>query len=250
MDHSEDPEELHSYSMTGGVSAHQHLEIDGVISEDSPKRKVNHNWQLGRPWFLGASHSSSPKETNAVEEARYYGGIMKSESRGEKEMSIPTAKPQHPPKSRASFVSRQIRRMQTDEESSISKFKETDWTPPDSSYGAACPVCGWIPKHVRQKIELSLIVLAVLGFLWAVIATSIHVSNARKYAALHNKTGYDSLFLEDDFYVEFSSNSNDNVTYNTFSDDVYVVHDDLYYLDDQFGDDGAAFDDDQNGNNQ
>ena len=197
MDQSEDPEELQSYSMTGGgVSAHEHLEIEGVVSDSdsAPARKVNRSWQLGRPWFMGASNSMTSKE-DPSEENRYYGGIMKQDN-DTKDTADRTLPQQHTLSPGQGLFPRKQRRMHVDEETA-SEFKESDWTPPDSSYGAACPVCGWIPKHVRQKIELSLIALSVLCFLWAVVVTSTRVSNAGK--AMHNETS-----LGDDFYSQSS----------------------------------------------
>ena len=211
MDHSEDPEELRSYSMNG-VSTHQHLEIDGVVSDGSPDKKVNQNWQLGRPWFVGASNSMTSQDQPPSENARYFGGIMKSEGEEERQDRKSTRK------TRQGLISRQIHRIKSDDESSLSKFTEGDWTPPDSSYGAACPVCGWIPKHVRQKIEFSLILILALVFLWAVIATTMHVSNARKNAELQNATGYDSFVFTDDFYVE-NTDDNGNADYQYYGND-------------------------------
>jgi hypothetical protein len=140
---------------------------------------------------------------------------------------------------RSGSITGKLQRTHTDEESATD-FDESDWTPPDSSYGAACPVCGWIPKHARQKIEFSLIALSVFGFLWAVVATSTHVSNARKVATMQNETGYNNLALEDDFYVDVTKTDYSMTgSYNTFSDDTYASHDDVYYKYDGVDDDGA-----------
>ena len=203
MDHSEDPEELQSYSMAGGgVSAHEHLEIEGVVSDNdsAPTRKVNRSWQLGRPWFMGASNSMTSRDEDLSEENRYYGGIMKQEN-DTKDPADPILPQQDALSPRPGFFPRRQERRHVDEETA-SEFKDTDWTPPDSSYGAACPVCGWIPKHVRQKIELSLIALSVFCFLWAVVVTSTRVSNAGK--AMHNETS-----LGDDFYSQASKSDDD-----------------------------------------
>ena len=40
------------------------------------------------------------------------------------------------------------------DEESVQDFEESEWTPPDSSYGAAIPLFGWIPKKTRQNPQL------------------------------------------------------------------------------------------------
>mmetsp|Transcript_36681 Transcript_36681/g.72124 ORF Transcript_36681/g.72124 Transcript_36681/m.72124 type:complete len:458 (-) Transcript_36681:423-1796(-) len=78
-----------------------------------------------------------------------------------------------------------------------------DWTPEDSSYGAACPVCGCLPKRFRRLIEFSL--YTALGFIliFVVVMFSIKLtedvvtnSSDDDYHRKYNSTRYDDY---DDF---------------------------------------------------
>lgn len=128
---------------------------------------------------------------------------------------------------------------------SLASFHESEWTPQDSAYGAACPVCGCIPKHVRRMIEFSLIAIMVVGFVWILVATSIQVTNARKDAMQSNSTDYHNgqmIAVDDDFYVEVT---NDDLMVDdeaNLYDDMQALDDDRYALDDNsyvssYGDD-------------
>ena len=55
-----------------------------------------------------------------------------------------------------------------------------EWTPTDSAYGAAMPVCGWIPKPIRKIIEATFIFLLVLVFVVVVISASIKLQGEKK----------------------------------------------------------------------
>jgi hypothetical protein len=109
------------------------------------------------------------------------------------------------------------------EDDSIADFDESEWTPQDSAYGAACPVCGFIPKHVRRMIEFSLIAIMVLGFVYLLVTTSIHITNDRNQGTKSNSTSLSDynggqIALDDDMYVEYNRNQND--------DDLYAADDD------------------------
>ena len=49
------------------------------------------------------------------------------------------------------------------------EFSERDWTPQDSSYGAAFPFCGWVPKSKRQLIEKVLLGLAGFFVIYMIV---------------------------------------------------------------------------------
>jgi hypothetical protein len=121
---------------------------------------------------------------------------------------------------------------------SINDFDDSEWTPQDSSYGAACPVCGCVPKHVRRAIEFSMISTLVLAFVYLLVMTSINVSDAR--AASHRSN---STSLEDSF------NTGHNYTNNNAAetdDDMYVKNDAAGSGDDSVensNDDDITFDD-------
>jgi hypothetical protein len=80
-----------------------------------------------------------------------------------------------------------------------------DWTPHDSSYGAAFPICGWIPKDVRRAIEFTLLSGVVLVLVYLVVTTSIKVrdridgdsSNMDISNANHNDQGSSSVPVDD-----------------------------------------------------
>jgi hypothetical protein len=201
------------------------------------------SWRLGMPWFRNSSHRSSPLQrtgkSNDIDDLRYYGGLMKSQV--SETMAEPaTPKPQHPPShpqvgKESSIVrnSSQLSRASRGADS-IGDFDSAEWTPPDSAYGAACPVCGWVPKHVRRMIEVSLIAGMVFGFVYLVVTTSMHINNERNaQKATENTTSISDSYnggqiaLDDDLYVEYNRN--------------YV--DDDKYADDATNDDGGYYDD-------
>jgi hypothetical protein len=199
------------------------------------------SWRLGMPWFRNSSHRSSPLQrmgnSNDNDDLRYYGGLMKSQV--SETMTEPaTPKPQHPAShpqvgKSSSFVrnSSQLSRSSRGADS-IGDFDSSDWTQPDSAYGAACPVCGWVPKHVRRMIEVSLITGMAFGFVYLVVTTSMHINNERNaQKATANTTSISDSYnggqiaLDDDLYVEYNPN---NV-------------DDGYYADDATNDDGGYY---------
>jgi hypothetical protein len=101
---------------------------------------------------------------------------------------------------------------------SIADFDESEWTQQDSAYGAACPVCGFIPKHVRRMIEFSMIAGMVLGFVYLLVTTSIHITNDRNESMKSNTTSLSDYYggqvaLDDDVYVEYNRAQNDDNTY-------------------------------------
>ena len=60
------------------------------------------------------------------------------------------------------------------EEDSLADFNDAEWTPQDSAYGAAIPVCGWVPKRLRQGIEATIISFAVFVLGYLIVKTSIN----------------------------------------------------------------------------
>jgi hypothetical protein len=249
QDHSQ--RNIHSPLSLMGSSVQSHqvssFEIEETSSAGATSRKINQDWRLGMPWFVGAARSTSPRDVESSEGPRYYGGLMKAEeslilkkkSKRDQRKSFRNDKRMV----RAGFADGNISSVSTDEESSIGDFSKSEWTPEDSAYGAACPVCGCIPKHVRRMIEFSLIGIMVLGFVWMVITASIHVTNARRNAAISNSTdAYNGqmIAVDDDFYVEVTNDDakvyDDDVSKNAGADDAYAV-DDQYTADDTYSDD-------------
>jgi hypothetical protein len=237
--------------MGSSVQSHQvsSFEIEEASSAGVTSRKINQDWRLGMPWFIGTARSTSPRDAEGSESPRYYGGLMKAE-----ETLIPNIKGKRDQRKsrrnarrigRAGFADGNISSVSMDEESSIGDFSKSEWTPEDSAYGAACPVCGCIPKHVRRTVEFSMIGIMVLAFVWMVITASIHVTNAHRNAAVSNSTSTDTyngqmIAVDDDFYVEVTNDDvnvyDDDVSKNAGADDAYVA-DDQYMVDDTYSDD-------------
>lgn len=108
------------------------------------------------------------------------------------------------------------------DEDSLADFDDAEWTPQDSAYGAAIPVCGWVPKRLRQGIEATLIAITVFALVYLVVTTSIQISEhkADRSRANYNDTYFNSnkdynngLATDDDWYVENSIYQNDEDDY-------------------------------------
>ena len=178
--------------LSASIYSHQlsSFEIDESSSIGLNSKKVNHNWRLGMPWFAGAPSRTGPSGLEGDEEVpQYYGGLMKSEKNvpsnpsGEKRRMLGGLRRIPFPLPRGS---KSASKHDGDDDESIGDFSRSEWTPPDSAYGAACPVCGWIPKHVRRMIEFSLICVMVLAFLYMVVTVSSYISNSHKEAESKN----------------------------------------------------------------
>jgi hypothetical protein len=206
--------------LSASIYSHQlsSFEIDETSSIGMSSKKVNHNWRLGMPWFAGAPSRTVPSGLDGDEEVpQYYGGLMKSDEK---------SRPNPPDERRRSFGGlRRIpfrlprgtnarSREDDDDDESISDFSKSEWTPPDSAYGAACPVCGWIPKHVRRMIEFSLICLMVLAFLYMVVTLSSHISNAHKDAESKSSSSQYSTSHSGGFTDDLTSDSNSTYSAN------------------------------------
>ena len=117
---------------------------------------------------------------------------------------------------------------------SLADFEDSEWTPPDSSYGAAIPVFRCIPKTVRRAIEFTMIALMIIGFVYLVVATSIHITNERNKSINTNSTSTSShsssnggrIALDDDLYVEEYRANDDIYNDNNYNDDVGGGNDD------------------------
>ena len=93
------------------------------------------------------------------------------------------------------------------DDGSLADFQESEWTPPDSSYGAALPIFGWIPKKVRRLIELTLIGFMIILLVYLVVTTSIRVTEGNNNG---NSSSSGGLSLNDDYYIEYSNSNNNN----------------------------------------
>ena len=132
------------------------------------------------------------------------------------------------------------------DDESLADFK--DWTPPDSAYGAAFPICGWVPKHTRRAIEITIIALFVFALVYFVVTTSIRITNDQASSSNSSTTsssnsessGSNNKLADDDYYI-------DNESDYKYSDD--AKEDDYFReMDDFINADGSADDEDANEN--
>ena len=90
---------------------------------------------------------------------------------------------------------------QQDEES-VGDFKESDWTPEDSSYGAACPLFGWIPKDRRQSMEFAILFILVIGLVYVMVMLSIVITKSHREDDREEESS--SFNLDDDRYIGYN----------------------------------------------
>lgn len=69
-----------------------------------------------------------------------------------------------------------------------------EWTPQDSSYGAACQMFGWVPKRLRKIAEGVLLVIILGLLIFGIIKTGMHM----KASGSGEEASY---FSDDDHYV-------------------------------------------------
>jgi hypothetical protein len=108
-------------------------------------------------------------------------------------------------------------------------FDASEWTPPDSSYGAAIPVAGWIPKSIRRSIEWTLLAGITALIVFFIVQTSLRSDTKTKnHKSSNNDVVYNGdntwIYMTDDQYgLDFgNSTANDTV----IDDDVAVAGND------------------------
>lgn len=127
------------------------------------------------------------------------------------------------------------------DDGSLSDFK--DWTPPDSAYGAAFPVCGWVPKHTRRAIEITIIGLFVFALVYFVVTTSIRISNDQSSSTASNNESSSNKLSDDDHYIDYDNDykymdDDEGDDYFKEMDDAINAGDDGVYADDAVNNDG------------
>mmetsp|Transcript_3541 Transcript_3541/g.8455 ORF Transcript_3541/g.8455 Transcript_3541/m.8455 type:complete len:386 (-) Transcript_3541:1809-2966(-) len=286
-------------SLLGSSIRSNQVESFDIESESCSVTGENSGWKLGMPWLSNNQNKNSKAINQKNQELhRYYGGIMKASGESPTGQASPsptsitssssrhflpfrknnkrqtppkTGKPKDKPKSlqkpsktkrtinEKDSLSIPIARTKSSTGDSIADFDDSEWTPPDSSYGAACPVCGCIPKRVRQMIEMTLITAMVFGLIYLVVKASMIIAESHRghdvstgnaadsyfNGGSYNRTGTSSasstnVVTDDDVYVEKYNNYNDdgNVDDATAADD--------NYNDDSSGDDQYGGDDNAN----
>mmetsp|Transcript_17359 Transcript_17359/g.20035 ORF Transcript_17359/g.20035 Transcript_17359/m.20035 type:complete len:333 (+) Transcript_17359:143-1141(+) len=88
----------------------------------------------------------------------------------------------------------------------VDDWDNREWTPKDSAYGAACPICGFLTKNVRRGIEFSLIALACFGLILLIVHVSISITNDHRGDS--NDVSQQNLddYIHDDHYIAYSDN--------------------------------------------
>lgn len=95
------------------------------------------------------------------------------------------------------------------DEESVLDFHESEWTPPDSSYGAAFPLFGWIPKKTRQYIEFAIILFLIFCLVYLVVILAIMITEASGDDTLDG-----GVHLDDDRYIGYNDDQNNLRTYD------------------------------------
>lgn len=113
----------------------------------------------------------------------------------------------------------------TETDSADSMFDQNDWTPQNSSYGGAFPLCGWIPKRIRQATESILLVVVGFGTIYFIVSVATKLTGS-----VSSSSGSSSMYdeFDDDHYVVAGNDDAEYVAYNVYDDDT----DDWYTNDD------------------
>lgn len=197
-----------------------------MTSFDAIEQKV-----APQPWRIGMwrdRRSHSPKKDLAKEEYRYHGGLMKEDPELQIQPNL-IAQVHKKSQRKSRFFGKKSKKSvdsRSSDADTISNFSSSEWTPADSAYGAACPVCGCIPKHFRRIVEFSLIAGMFIGFIYILVKTSVNLTNERKQNTFNNSTEADQyisgqIALDDDLYDAYNvnaSNDDDLYTNESYSD--------------------------------
>ncbi|KAL7537312.1 hypothetical protein ACHAWF_005726 [Thalassiosira exigua] len=73
-----------------------------------------------------------------------------------------------------------------------------EWTPQDSSYGAAFGCAGWVPKRIRKLFEVIFVVLIMALLIFVVVKTGIKLKSSGSGG------GEDIILDDDDHYLAFN----------------------------------------------
>jgi len=179
-------------------SRYSGLELESVSSSTSDR-----SWIKRIQWFRNTRRNHNLKKSSTEgEETHYVGGTMESTpSIPVKSAAILHDLKQEQPRNALSRIASwmTVNSSQRDEESVVD-FKESEWTPEDSSYGAACPLFGWIPKNRRRSIEYAIIVVLVIALVYLMVMLSIVITKSHSDDGMEENSG---LNLDDDRYISY-----------------------------------------------
>lgn len=240
-----DPGQSAHADIISSMKKPQHEAVEGHVSpsENDAVRGMevlssssSGSWMQRIGWFknrpnIDGDDDGIYKEQYDSPKANYHGGIMESAS------SPVSVEERSKMKRSRSFLTHSSQATKD----SLYDFHESEWTPPDSSYGAAIPVAGCIPKHIRRAIEVTLFGFGVIGLVFLIVTTSIRVSEevSKNRDAVDSNSEFDGgTGLDDDLNADAS-------TYDDYFDDAFArvdgdsgLYDD--YFDGQNGYDEAS----------
>lgn len=223
------------------------LEVDGVTTASSGHS--TRSWTKRIPWIRtkGSKDHTAPDSLRYTEgDAVYYPGEAEDTVTP---YSPAPAFPLNRPSSFQRIASWLSRGSSQHDEQSVIDFDPAEWTPPDSSYGAAIPVGGWIPKNIRRLIEWTFIGAVISAIIFFIITTSIRLSEDLGKDKSGSKNGgssqvssdYGGINLDDDRYIAY--HDDDKSKYYQPDDDTANDQYSKQYDDDDKDDDGGNVND-------
>lgn len=102
-----------------------------------------------------------------------------------------------------------------EEDYSLRDFDDSEWTPADSSYGAAIPLAGWIPKGLRRSMEWTVIAAVAAMIVVLIVRTSLRAGDNRNS---NSNNGVKRYINNDDYDNDDGSIWAYNIS-NTATDD-------------------------------
>jgi len=88
-----------------------------------------------------------------------------------------------------------------------------EWTPPDSSYGAAIPACGWIPKRVRKSLEVVFFALSVALLIFVLVKAGLELRSGGSGTTTSSSSSSSGSASDTDSFGEYIRND-DHVNEN------------------------------------
>lgn len=199
-----------------------HLDIDECSTKSGGP-----SWESRIPWLRNKQNNPSFESNQNV----YYGDVMtmysphnvpplvhnRSTTKSTSSLSRTTSRAKHPDGlwSKVSNISKSG--STRGEDVTIESFNEEEWTPQDSAYGAACPMCGCLPKHIRRGIEVTLIGILIFVLVYLIVTTSIRINNEHASSSSGGKSS--KTLRDDDYFVENGSHGGNDAVAASSGDD-------------------------------
>lgn len=210
----------HSQSFPPAVEGYRLHESPEVFDDELSNKSGGTSWTKRIPW-MRRKPNTSPSHDLEVRSALSADSYLSKQSVSFMTSPLPTSVSNDPKQNRLpggpGFIARTLSRMSRSswsphhKQPQVGEFHESDWTPPDSAYGAACPVCGCLPKKVRRAIEMTLIGAVVLVLIYLVVTTSIRIGNDHGKGKTSSSQDDDArIKLDDDYYIEYNKKTNDD----------------------------------------